>query len=529
MWIPARWQHLGQIDISRLASEILDQPQALWDCDDHLKHKIAGNRQTQSLFLEAITTQEFIDIIKQRKLSQTDVTRYSAFDVLHKVVQPIVDYALSHYPSGGVVLCVQLARMMPGAKIDAHTDHSPLLRSSYRLHVPIVTNEDVDFFVDGELIKMQEGNLYCLNNRVPHWVENRSEHARTHLIIDYLPPENNGSFVLKENFDLRLKEQSWKSQIRKLPELSAEVILPKVITTSVIRGAKQNESHGGVYLLDMQNGKSEQVVDWNTIDIDFSGRGWDRGLRGIAFHNTDIYIAASNELFCFDKQFNIRNSYRNPYLQHAHEIVIEGSNLYITSTGFDSVLRFDLKTKKFDKGWLVRISRNGRMEIGEYIPEEPYGPEPGNSTHINNVYYDSKRLYVSGRNLNSLFRLSELGITPVCELPRGTHNAQKYKDGFLFNDTESDRLVHVSTYDYFALSVPVYPQENLLNNELGDEKIARQAFGRGLCLYGNDIVIAGSSPSTISAYDLHSQRLIKSINLSMDIRNAIHGLEIWPF
>ena len=24
-------------------------------------------------------------------------------------------------------------------------------------------------------------------------------------------------------------------------------------------------------------------VDWNTVDIDWAGRGWDRGLRGIAF------------------------------------------------------------------------------------------------------------------------------------------------------------------------------------------------------------------------------------------------------
>ena len=33
-----------------------------------------------------------------------------------------------------------------------------------------------------------------------------------------------------------------------------------------------------------------QPVDWNTMDIDWQGRGWDRGLRGIEFHEDQIYI-----------------------------------------------------------------------------------------------------------------------------------------------------------------------------------------------------------------------------------------------
>ena len=50
-----------------------------------------------------------------------------------------------------------------------------------------------------------------------------------------------------------------------------------------MRGSHKGESHGGVYLIDLQSREVVQTIDWNTVDIDWQGRGWDRGLRGIAF------------------------------------------------------------------------------------------------------------------------------------------------------------------------------------------------------------------------------------------------------
>ncbi len=60
-------------------------------------------------------------------------------------------------------------------------------------------------------------------------------------------------------------------------------------------------------------------------------------------------------------------------------------------------------------------------------------------------------------------------------------------------------------------------------------KLARQGFGRGLCVVDDRIIAAGSSPSTITLYDLDAGVEISRVNFSMDVRNAIHGLEVWPF
>lgn len=76
-----------------------------------------------------------------------------------------------------------------------------------------------------------------------------------------------------------------------------------LIATSVVRGSKQGESHGGIFLIDLDRQRVAQRIDWNTTNIDWQGRGWDRGLRGIEFDGDQIYIAASDELFAYNRDF----------------------------------------------------------------------------------------------------------------------------------------------------------------------------------------------------------------------------------
>ena len=122
----------------------------------------------------------------------------------------------------------------------------------------------------------------------------------------------------------------------------------KLLATSVVRGSEQGESHGGVYLLDLEPQVAELKLAWDTAGIDWAGRGGDRGLRGIAFDGEIVYITASDELFAFAPDFSLIGSWRNPYLKHCHETSIRERTLYIASTGFDSILGFDLDEKTFN-------------------------------------------------------------------------------------------------------------------------------------------------------------------------------------
>ena len=42
-----------------------------------------------------------------------------------------------------------------------------------------------------------------------------------------------------------------------------------LIATSVVRGSKQGESHGGIFLIDLDRQQVAQPIDWNTMNIDW--------------------------------------------------------------------------------------------------------------------------------------------------------------------------------------------------------------------------------------------------------------------
>jgi hypothetical protein len=304
----------------------------------------------------------------------------------------------------------------------------------------------------------------------------------------------------------------------------------KLITTSVVRGSHQGESHGGVYLIDLDQRDIRQVIDWNTANIDWQGRGWDRGLRGIAFDGDVVYIAASDELFAYTPDFRPIGSWRNTYLKHCHEIAVWERTLFLTSTGFDSVLGFDLDNKAFT--WAMYVeTQQFRFRGTVYDPRKDDGPLMLNKLHINSVHPTKGGMYLAGLKTGGMLLYNGREIRMAVQLPRGTHNARPFRDGALFNDTEADVLRYAgrSGKEDRALSVPRYPDDQLEHRTLDQSQIARQGFARGLAVLSDSVVAGGSSPSTVSVYDLKANQRMLSVNLTMDVRNAIHGLQVWPY
>jgi hypothetical protein len=305
----------------------------------------------------------------------------------------------------------------------------------------------------------------------------------------------------------------------------------KLVTTSVVRGSNQGESHGGVYLIDLDNQAVRQVIDWNTTDIDWQGRGWDRGLRGIAFDRDTVYIAASDELFAYTPDFERVGSWRNRYLKHCHEIAVHERTLFLSSTGFDSVLGFDLDKKEFS--WAMHVATdNFRFRGSRYDPLSDNGPLMLNKLHINNVVCNAHGMYIGGLRTGGMLHFNGKGLHMSAELPPGSHNARPFRDGVLFNDSESDALRYAGRdegEEDRAMRVPKYPLEALTHRDPANGHLARQGFARGLCVVSDSVVAGGSSPSTVTLYDLAANKRLLSVNLTMDVRNAIHGLEVWPY
>ena len=308
--------------------------------------------------------------------------------------------------------------------------------------------------------------------------------------------------------------------------------LPKVLMTDVIRSTQQGDSHGGAYLIDMETGAFEQVLDWNAVEIDWEGRGMGRGLRGICFVGEHIYIAASDELFVFDRDWNIVKSFKCKFLHHCHEISYDGDrSVYLSSTSFDSVLRFDVVDERFDRAWWIGVGKGGVL-ARPYDPEGDEDPPKADTLHINQVFFNDGAVFVSGVGMPAMLRLVGDSIEVYAKVPQTTHNCQPLGDGLIvMNSTGEDRLViayrrgkALKRFEY-----PVYDESEMTFTGIGDDH-ARQGFGRGLCVdEERGLLFVGSSPGTVSAFDRASGEMVASVNVSMDIRNAPHGLEIWPW
>jgi hypothetical protein len=83
------------------------------------------------------------------------------------------------------LLAARLMRLGPGSTIKEHRDNDLAFEFGVaRLHVPIVTNAAVGFWLNGRRVVMERGELWYLRLSDPHRVTNRGASDRVHLVID---------------------------------------------------------------------------------------------------------------------------------------------------------------------------------------------------------------------------------------------------------------------------------------------------------------------------------------------------------
>ena len=90
-------------------------------------------------------------------------------------------------------------RLGAGANIREHRDYQLGFEDGFiRLHIPVQTNPQVEFFLDGQSVEMREGEAWYLNFNLKHRVRNGGAIDRVHLVIDcvlndwlraFFPPE----------------------------------------------------------------------------------------------------------------------------------------------------------------------------------------------------------------------------------------------------------------------------------------------------------------------------------------------------
>jgi hypothetical protein len=116
------------------------------------------------------------------------------------------------------LLAVRLLKLNAGAVIREHKDAELCYElGEIRIHIPIVTNEEVEFYLDKERMNLKEGECWYMNFNLPHSVNNKSDSPRVHLVIDamvndwvkeiFSHPSANKKEMEPPGFDEKTKQQ----------------------------------------------------------------------------------------------------------------------------------------------------------------------------------------------------------------------------------------------------------------------------------------------------------------------------------
>lgn len=83
---------------------------------------------------------------------------------------------------------VRIMKLMPGSVIRPHRDTfdevSDIAFGQVRLHIPLITNEKVRFYVSGRNYHLAAGKLHYINFSKVHHVVNDGDSPRVHLVLD---------------------------------------------------------------------------------------------------------------------------------------------------------------------------------------------------------------------------------------------------------------------------------------------------------------------------------------------------------
>lgn len=83
------------------------------------------------------------------------------------------------------LLAVRLLKLNAGAIIKEHRDAELCFeKGEVRLHIPVITHPDLEFYLDKERMILQEGECWYMNFNLPHSISNHSPVNRIHLVID---------------------------------------------------------------------------------------------------------------------------------------------------------------------------------------------------------------------------------------------------------------------------------------------------------------------------------------------------------
>lgn len=118
---------------------------------------------------------------------------------------------------------MRLSCLPAKGKFPLHSDGG-----GFKIHIPIITNPDVIFCIDGTDNYLEEGRAYIVDVGVHHYYVNNSDYDRWHLICDVYDTGGNfniGTITLKEFETEKENAELWRNVVDGLSNTPTKIRL----------------------------------------------------------------------------------------------------------------------------------------------------------------------------------------------------------------------------------------------------------------------------------------------------------------
>jgi len=159
---------------------------------------LVSNLNSQDWENEAHQDEQTIPLVHDVELGHTNPVRRPALQTFDRDIRSTLAIAADFYDKSdkgreltekygvGYFIRANLVRLLPGGETAEIRDTNFSLTHSHRVHVPIITNDQVWFTVGQEKLHIPEGEIYEINNRRLYSMRNEGDEPCVHLILDYV-------------------------------------------------------------------------------------------------------------------------------------------------------------------------------------------------------------------------------------------------------------------------------------------------------------------------------------------------------
>lgn len=172
------YKYIGKFEIGSILNKI-DSNDLDWNSYKFRQERYKDHSETRTIPI--IWCEKFKEVKKWEPY-------YSIFE---NDIKSLEEYIKENISPSGRMMSAILINLPAGKSIGRHIDANPIgdrFNRCHRIHIPITTNKDCLFEIDGEYMNMKEGEVWEINNiKKKHSVSNSGKTDRIHLLIDWDP------------------------------------------------------------------------------------------------------------------------------------------------------------------------------------------------------------------------------------------------------------------------------------------------------------------------------------------------------